>query len=647
MGKSSTPQPFHLFIYGTLMRPDVFRAVLGRRLVRYPAQADGVETFQARRAVLDGYEKISPDRTYQYAMPDPQGRIRGYVVGPLPGELMTALREYEGRNYSRRTLTVQTSTGPVKAVAFVANLKQLEHSFGHEFRDPLKQEILLDEKIEKALVETEREQLHTTETLSRRAVGELHGPTIRDLVRRHFEAGGISDYAIRQSLKDAPLPDFEHLSRDPEATALAPNYLDMVIRQVIFNQMEEAIRRDFRYELDHMGPSAHYYDRTLSSLAALRLLNANAELLGILVSDCLTELDFSADHLVDYVRWAIVAADSLYDARQAKHELSFIRSHIGTGYISLGAELEFSNIGHDVIRDPGGQDRRDSRFDGFYYFRDFGLDVLTWKLGGHVDDHHRKSDERPRRGFFEIALGNLSVKENISKPLTDDPWVLNQFVQESQRFYPIAPHSLHLSLQLRHQHKPDRSRVLPLPAMKCLFALAGDPVRDARGNVRIRRLTGDEIIQHDPPPRMLFSEISLRHSRGGAEAEPRIRTPETAGRYVQQFRFLRLSPALNYEPIALALKGLQVSLRPGTFLTASQHEQSGRHRRLFEDLVAWGIAPRRLTERDMAEFLDPVAQGLKVEKRGKPAHSEAYIAWAVSQLRAGLRAFNALLVGER
>ncbi|MBS3733955.1 MAG: gamma-glutamylcyclotransferase [Phycisphaerae bacterium] len=641
MGKSEQGKPFYLFVYGTLMRPEVFRAVLGRWLVRYAQQADGRETFHARPGVLDGYKKVSPDRTYQYAVEDPHGRIRGYVVGPLPSELMSALREYEGKNYSKRTLKVQTQDGPVRAVAFVANRKQLEHAFGHAFRDPLKQEILLDDKIERALIETEREHLHTTEALARRAVGELHGPTIRDLVRRHFEAGGISDYAIRHALKDAPLRDFAHLVDDPEAAALAPNYLTLVVRQVIFNQIEEAIHRDFRYELDRMGPSSHYYDRAISSLAALRILNANNALLELLMGDCLTELDFAADHLVDYVRWAIVAADSLYEPHQVSSELNFIRSHMGTGYISLGAELEFSNIGHDVIRDPSGHDRRDSRYDGFLYFRDFALDALTWKLGGHIDDHHRKTSEGPRRGFFEIAPGNLSLKENISKPLTDDAWTLNQLIHEGRQFYAgIAPHSVHLSLQLRRQHKPDRNRILPMAVMKCLFAIGGDPQRDDDGYVRIRRLTSDEIISRDGAPRMLLSEISVRHSRGGAEDHPSIRTPDSGGRYVQQFRFLRLSPTLNYEPIILALKGIQVRLRPGTFLTGSQAETSDRHRRAFEALVEWGRQPTALSEKDMTTFLDAVSEGLHAEKRGKAAHSGAYIAWAVSQLRAMCRRFN-------
>ncbi len=632
---------FNLFIYGTLTNPAVFRAVTGRLLARRANEADGSRSFQARRAVLDGYKRVSFDSTYQYAVRDPQGRIRGYVVGPLPGEVMSALRAYEGKNYSRRTVRVLTKGGPVRAVAFVANVQQLQHSFGYAFHDHLKQEILLGKKIAKVLMETEREQLHTTEMPSRRAVGELHGPTIRDLIRRHFEAGGISDYAIRRSLKEAPLPDFSSVLDDPEAKVLARNYLSLVVRQVIFNQTEEHLRLDFRYEIDHMVRGSGYYERTVSALTALRILNNNRALLDAVVGDCFADLSFEAHRLVDFVRWAVIAADAIYDPKSAEREIRFIRNHCGSGYIPMGAELEFSNIGHGVIRDPRGQQARDREYDGFVYFNDFGLGALTWKVGGHVDDHHEKSSPERRRGFFEVALGNLSIEENISKPVTDDPWTLNQLIHQTRRFYDIAPHSVHISLQLRSQHKPDRDRLLPLSVMKCLFALAGDVGRDEGGRLRIRRLTNDEIITRDPVPHMLFSEISVRHSTGEDEASiPRVRASQSGGRYVQQFRFLRLSPHLNYEPIVLGLKGIQMSLRPGTFLTPAQYESSAKHRRLFEELLAWGESPTPISDEETEEFTRVVRDGLMTERRGKPAHSEAYIMWCTSQLQNALQHFN-------
>ena len=633
------PREFNLFVYGTLRDPAVFRAVVGRKLATQAENLDA-ESFLARDAVLTGYKKISPDSTYLYAVPDAHGRIRGYIIGPLPPECMTGLRHYEGRNYARRTLTVQTSDGPEKAVVFLGNLKNLQHAFGYAFHDPFKQEVLLEKKIERALLTTEMQRMHTAELFTRRAIAELHGSTIRDLYRRHFEAGGISDYAILHSLLGAPLRDYSRVAKDPEARALAGDYLALVVRQVLFNQLEDRIHRDFRYELDRMNASGIYYERTVSCLAALRILNEHAEALAASVAEILRELAFPADHLIDFVRRAVIAADDLYDPRLARREIQYIAHHMGEGYIAIGAELEFSNIGHEVIRDPAGRVVRDPRYDGFLYFRDFGLDVLTWKLGGHLDDHHEKFSFRPRRGFFETALGSLSIQANLSKPVTNDPWLMNQFIHATRQFYPIAPHSVHISFQLRRRHRPAHNEPLPLSAMKCLFAIAGDPQPNNDGRIQIQRLVTEEIIRTKPKMHMLFSEISLRRSSDAEEDRAPRPGRRTTSKYVQQYKFLRLAPHLNYEVIALALKGVQITHKPGTFLTAQQYAGSPQHRALFEELLAWGHRPEPLACSEIERFLANVHDGLMTERRGKPAHRSAYIHWALSEIRHMLEEFN-------
>ena len=634
-------KPFYLFVYGTLMNPSVFRAVLGRRMVHNADDAQSGDAFLARDAVLNGFKKISPDQTYLYAVPEPFGRIRGYIIGPLPPESMQALRKYEGRNYVRQSVVVQTNSGDQKAYVFAGNLKQLEHSFGYAFHDTLKQEILLRQKIESALLEAQKEQLKTDaqDTVTRRAIAELHGDTIRDLMRMHFDSGGVGDYTIRHALKDAPLRDYTRVRGDPEARALAMNYLNMVVRQVMFNQLEEQIRRDFRYELDRMTHGEGFYERTLSSLAALGVLNAAQGTLNLLIGDCFSELVFEKCHLVDYVKWAIMASDAFYDLPAIRRQLAYIRTHQGGGEIPLGTELEFSNIGHGVISDPEGTRLRDNRYDGLLYFQDFGLDILTWKLGGHIDDHHDKASARPRRGFFEIALGNLSIGQNISKPITNDPWVLNQIIHEARQFYDISPHSLHISLQVGGSHKPKKDSLLPPHIMKCLLAVGGDPAVDGEGKLRIARLVGDEIIGKDPKPHMLFSEVRKRFSRND---DTDGITRHVSGRYVQQYRFLRLSPRINYEPIIAALKGIQLSLAPGSFLTSAQYETSEEHRQAYNTIMEWGARPTPLEAASINDFLSCVREGLMIERRGKPAHNAAYIAWALNQLRKSLNAFNEL-----
>jgi len=634
-------ETYNLFIYGTLTTPAVFRAVLGRNLVSKSKHADGVDTFLARRAILNGYKKISPDNTYLYAIPDKGHRIIGYLVENLPRETLPALMEYEGRNYSRRTLKVQTGSDKVRAIVFVGRVEQLEHSFGHEFRDPLKQEILLERKIDEALREAEEEQFHTSEDLTHRAIIEMRGVAIRNIKRRHFEVGGISDFAIRHTLRNTLVRDYDRVRTNATARALAPHYLRMVIRQVVFNQFEERIRDEFRYELNHLHHSDVFYERIISSLVALRILNQSKAVLDSIINDCLEDLQFPTNHLIEFVRRAIAGADLLYDSKPARTHINFIRSHMGFGFVPLGAALEFSNIGHDVIRDSRGRISRDLFYDGFMYFEDFGLDVVTWKLGGHIDNHHEKAPGHPRRGFFEVAIGNLSIEANISKPITSDPWILNQLIHQTRQFYEIKPHSIHISMQPRSQHRPNRDRLLPLSIMKCLFAIAGDPVREDDGRLYIQRLRSEEIIRMKPKPNMLFSDISKRYSDEGSSM---YLPGEKEGRYVQQFRFLRLFSHLNYEPIIMGLKGIQLSLRPGSFMTPRQWETSRRHRKRFEDLLAWGRNASPIDKTDIAEFLSRVEEGLMTERRGKPAHSQAYIQWAISQLSEMLLRFNKLFL---
>ena len=382
-----------------------------------------------------------------------------------------------------------------------------------------------------------------------------------------------------------------------------------------------------------------YYERTFSLLAALRLINRDPRIPSV-IAGAMDRLSFDDNDLVDFVREGVLAANEIYDVAQAQHQLGFIHQHTNNGYIPLGAEMEFSDIGQAVIRDRDGAQSRDRRYDGFLYFYDFALDALTWKVGGHIDDHHDKAESTPRRGFFETAVGNLSVRADISKPVTNDPWTLNQLIHAMAQFYGIAPHSVHISLQLRSSQEPMRDRPLPLGVMKCLFAIAGDPRPGPDGRLVISRLVGDEIRRELPCPTMMFSQIAQRRSEETEDSHALLRARAQRGRYVQQFKFARLAETLNYEPLIVALKGLQLRYRPGNFVVGDQYVRIAKIRRACDDLLTWGAAPTPISAEDMATFLTGVRDGLMTERRGKPAHSEAYIDWSLDQLTKAIEGFN-------
>ncbi|GAI66282.1 unnamed protein product, partial [marine sediment metagenome] len=95
------------------------------------------------------------------------------------------------------------------------------------------------------------------------------------------------------------------------------------------------------------------------------------------------------------------------------------------------------------------QKKTDPIYDGFKYFYDFRLDVLSWKLGGYIDDHTGATDQARRSGFLELAPGRLNIVGELSRPATADPWLLDKLIHEIVIFYNVRPHSLHLSFQLR------------------------------------------------------------------------------------------------------------------------------------------------------------------------------------------------------
>ncbi len=635
--------PFNLFVYGTLMSSWVFRAVLGKELVSTPDLADGKERFFPRRAVLNGYAKVSPDQTYLYAIPDPNSRIEGYLIGPLPANALKLLRRYEGRNYSQRRTKVHTADGHEPAVVFVGNLSELTHEFGHEFRDRFKQEVLLEKKINNALEATQQELLADSDPSTRRALAEVHGDKIRDVVRRHFEAGGISDYAIRHSFLDAPLPSFAPLRKDSHACDHADAYLRLIVRQVIFNEMEEHIYHDFRYELDHIGGSGDCYERAASALVALRLLNSSRSLDGY-VARCLNELSFTRHDLMDYVRCAVAATDGLYNHHAAQAQIRFIQQHTCPGHILLGTELEFSNTGHAVITAPEGSATRNDEYDGFYYFYGFSLDSLMWKLGGHIDDHHEKRRGPARRGFLEMALGVVSFEENLSKPVTTDPWLLNQLIHETRSFTQVAPHSVHLSMQIPSRTRPAPTRALPFPIAQCLLAL-GSEVRAAGPDRWVLGRVADSLAAtKDETPSMPFSDLRRRHSHREDDSHALLHTGGKRGRVVQQFKFPQLAESINYELLAVALKGVQLSCRPGSFLLGGLYGTQPRLRKLATDLPAWAMNLTPISKDGIAAFAQAVRSGLMDETPTGPAHDRAYITWSVSQLTKRLHTFNAAIM---
>lgn len=638
----SEQQGSNLFVYGSLREPSIFESVCGLSFTLKPSRVQPGQTLFAELAILNGYRRVSPDNVYFYAIPEPSAKIEGFVIYSLPDEALREIDRYEGKLYERETVTVNTANGPVQAFAYLASPKSMKKKFGDRFHVNLIHELWLRRRIERFFETHTRPGEESIDAdIERRARRELLGTTERDLVITHLGRAAVSDYTLEQELS-RPIPSIRHLYSNPDVKPYFENYIHLVVKQVLLNQFEWYLYHRFRFELNRLCPNRRYYTRILSILIALRMINANASVVNLVLRRCLETLPADGTYdLIDYVKYGVQAADNIFDGRVARSEISRIRQNLQPGLVPMGAEMELSNLGYRAVAEH--IENEDPVFDGFRYFSDFALDVLSWKLGGYIDNHSGEP-EPGIRGFLELAPGRLNILGEVSKPATDDPWVLNQLIRETASFYPARPHSLHLSFQLR-RYQVGKQTLLPLGFAQCLLAMGGG-VRKEGNRIWISRMEHDEIIRRRPTEELVFAQTSRRRWRlddpyleeGRCASEPA---------YVQQYKFIRLDPQVNYEPLILALKGIQLSINPGDYLTAEQMAASPKLRQEYADLKAWASCPDPIDAKTKGAFLDAVYDGLMHERHRRPYHKQHYIEWAMEAINAQIQHFNELVEQTR
>jgi gamma-glutamylcyclotransferase (GGCT)/AIG2-like uncharacterized protein YtfP len=628
----------NLFIYGSLREPTIFKSVCGLSFTINPSKLDD-ETLFAEPAFLSGYKKVTPDNVYFYALKDLASKVEGFVIYNLPLYAMNEIDRYEGKRYYRETVKVNTAKGLVKAQAYLACPETMKKHFGDRFHVNLIHELWLRKRIEKFIKKHTRPGERTQDAeLERRAERELLATTERDLVISHYRADSISDYYIEHEL-DRPRPSIQSLYNDEKAKPFIENYLTLVIKQTLLNQLEEKIQSRYRFHLEHMLKSERYYKRSLSILASLQILNANAGTVDLIVEKAMQTMPYENHDLIDYIKYAIRVADTFFESRIAWFQLEQIRSNLQPGLVPLGAEIELSNLGADAVSvDSNSQRTADPVYDDFRYFNDFYLDVLSWKLGGYIDDHTGSIESTRRLGFFELAPGRLNVAGELSRPATNDPWLLNQLIREIVNFYDVKPHSLHLSFQLR-RNQLGKQKTLPVGFVKCLLVLGGGLKQRIRGRLWVSRMQKDEIMQHQYGDELVFARTSKRRWYLGDDwLGDKIPTHATAS--VQQYKFIRLEKGASYESLILCLKGLQLAYNPAEYLTTEQLRRSKRLRQEYEELKKWADEPTQISPHTIAKFISIIHDGLMSEGLHQPVHKLHYIEWALSAIDVRLRMFN-------
>ena len=393
----------NLFIYGSLRDRRIFKSVCGLSFSLKQSHVKK-DTLLAEPALLAGFKRVSPDNVYYYGVKSPHSKIDGLVIYDVPQNAMDEIDKYEGKRFKRETVRINTASGAVRANTYLVSRESMRKLFGDRWHVNLIHELWLRKRIEKFLKKRTRPGERSKDAaLERIADRELLATTERDLVISHYRTDAVSDYFLEHEL-DRPRPSIRHLYAELQAIPFIKNYLALVIKQVLLNRLDEKFQSKYRFELEHIRTSERYFKRTISLLSSLRIMNENNQTVDLIVRQGIEIMPLKKHDLIDFVKYAVGAANDLFDSRVAAAQLDFIRSHFSPGLTPLGAELEFSNLGAAAVETQRSiQKKMDPVFNGFLYFHDFCLDVLCWKLGGYIDDHSGSTDTARRCGFLELA----------------------------------------------------------------------------------------------------------------------------------------------------------------------------------------------------------------------------------------------------
>ena len=578
--------PDKLFVYGSLSHSHYRHLLIGRNV-------------PVEDAVLYGHRRINPKSGYPFAIPWSGSKIEGSLLSDISSDILQKLDEYEseGSLYSRRIVTAHVGDVAHEAYVYIGIPEALRPYFkrGLAMRDRIEE--FIEHNVTKVLAKKAEDSVQKDvdhEGLPLKVTQELLSEETHGLVREYFREAGLPVFIIRHELQKANIPSLDWVKYDPKAAQYADEYLKLAMKFMIFNQLEERFRHEFR---PYVKVSDEYYIHTISATMALKFLVSNYRQLQMAMFQVGADKYDPSFSYVDYTVAAIFIANELYTESKAKEIARWIRGNRRVGNVPLGAELEFSNIGGRAI---GAAEGEDSRFDAFYYFYDFDLMRRGWKLGAHVDDHGFLTTTQTRtRGFLELAFGRYKLLGDVSKPATQDPWMLNQLTNLAIRFLGIRPHSLHLSFQIAQD--TDFKKLEDPDYLLCLLLLGGDLRPDENGKLREARLYWKEIIRDDR--NVYFSRLNRHHNS----------PEESAWNSVVEYQFSRLFFDYDYQPLMMAIKGFQLGANPYPLKGCLDCPHEEFHQEVEHFLIQWAANPIPVCKRSLEKFITIVEQGLEQE----------------------------------
>lgn len=573
-----------LFVYGSLNDEKNFQMLTGRVL-------------RSETAILWDYRKINPKHGFPFAMSWKGSKIEGRLVHDIDSKILSKLDEYEGEGelYTRKVVTVKTADQDAAAYVYIGNPEALEPYFRKGVAERDRIEMFVEKNVNRYL---ESKASHfpklDRENLAIKVTRELLSEEIHNILRHYFYDVGLPPFIIKHEIEKANIPRLSWLREDFEACHYADAYLNLATRFMIFNQLEEKFRNDYR---GHVKVADEFYLHTISATMALKMMvNSRHQILTAMMELGVDRFQRDLKY-TDYAVGAIFIAEELYQREDADNIASWVQLNRHVGDLPLGAELEFSNIGGDAIGAGPGDD---PIYDCFFYFYDFDLMRRGWKLGAHIDDHGflTSSDVRTR-GFLELAFGRYKLLGDVSKPATQDPWILSQIIDLAVRFLDVKPHSLHISIEAPAE-KPFRHLENP-EYFLCLLLLGGDLREDQHGKLREMRIYRGEILHHDVGVNL--SRLNRHHQS----------PDDRAWKPVVEYQFPRLNYEYDYQPLIMALKGFQIGANPHPFKGIKDNPDQELYDELETALIQWAAYPTTISSQAMQKFIGIVEKGLEEE----------------------------------
>ena len=360
-------------------------------------------------------------------------------------------------------------------------------------------------------------------------------------------------------------------------------YLKLIFRHYILGFTVQLLRKQHLVQLQ---PEPGCYPDAPLILAALEWFTAHEDAINPLI-DAEVEQVMAEDsrHLYLYCLRAflltrtLVQADTLAEAVQ--RSFSF---RVG-GSVPLGAELEFSNLGHRAAFEHSfARHKQDQPYCNFIYFHHFFLEDVSWRLGGYLDHHVRLRRFMPVPwigGFFEYNLVRIDYPRRFSLPLTLDPGFLARYILQVVAFNKtVQPHSLHLNVECL---TPVADEVADLSDYICLLLLGGDLAQDASGVWSERRFARNELMKM----------VQLRQHPSLFDHERHK---------VLEYAFLRLQDGRSSDQWLSLIIAL-IGFNRVTNFTKYCLEPLG-------ELLHWAHDPRPLEDGQIDSFLHKVARGL-------------------------------------